>query len=324
MIFCVACWIAPLAAAAHDSRPLAIIVTETANGITEVKWAAPPSLDPAFAPEIRLSHPCQPRGPEATAYSKTGHRFFICPDGLSDAELQLHYSRFNPSLSAVVTLALANGETRSALLDPTQTTWRPSLGSSGQSNVAEYFSMGTRHILSGIDHLLFLLCLVIVAGTLERTIIAVSGFTLAHSITLFLVSTGRLHLSIPAIEAVIALSIVFLAAEIARGPRSTLAWERPAIVALLFGLAHGAGFGSALQEYGLPQAHALAALFFFNLGVEAGQFAVLAAALLAFWLATRTSPLFAREILSGRLQSKFVYGIGVAASLWFYQGALSN
>ena len=319
----IVCSLAPLPALAHDSRPLAIVVSEIEPGVAEVNWIIPPSLDRTFWPDVFLSGQCEPNHLHQNERSSIHSRYFVCPNDLSQAVLEIHYPKFNPSLSAVVTVKFTNGEIQSSVLNPTQTTLHIEHRYSPWEKIQRYFSMGFHHILSGYDHLLFVLCLTLVARTPKRIIIALSGFTLSHSVSLFLVATGRLHLSIPAIEAVIVLSIVFLAAEIARGRRKTLAWERPTLVALIFGLAHGAGFGSALLDLGLPQTHAIFALLFFNLGVEVGQLAIVTAGLLAFWIAGRYSPALTTVVQTGRLRKGISYGIGVTATLWFYQAILA-
>ncbi len=152
----------------------------------------------------------------------------------------------------------------------------------GSAQVAgTYFRLGVEHILSGYDHLLFVLSLVLLLGggwVVART---VTAFTIAHSITLAGATLGFLGVSQRPVEICIALSIVFLAVEVAkRDPaRPRLAERIPWVVAFLFGLLHGFGFAGALAEIGMPEGEVPVALLTFNLGVEAGQLAVVAAAL---------------------------------------------
>jgi hypothetical protein len=171
--------------------------------------------------------------------------------------------------------------------------------------------------------LLFLGLLAMIAGAPRRIFIAATGFTIAHSITLALTALDVLVVSVPAVEAVIALSIVFLAAEIARGERATLAWRRPALVASLFGLAHGAGFASALGEIGLPQTSRIPALFYFNVGVEAGQIALLAAGVAALALARRLARPIHEAMTGGPARRLIAYGVGALASFWTIERAAS-
>ena len=114
-----------------------------------------------------------------------------------------------------------------------------------------YAGLGIKHILLGFDHLLFLICLLFIAGTGKRIFITITGFTLAHSLTLVLSALNIVKLSIAPVEAIIALSIVFLATEIAKGRRNTLTWRYPVTVSASFGLLHGFGFAAVLNEIGL-------------------------------------------------------------------------
>ena len=192
-----------------------------------------------------------------------------------------------------------------------------------------YTVLGIQHILEGIDHLLFVLCLIIVAGINRKLLITITGFTLAHSITLALAALGVLNIPVPPVEAVIALSIVFLATEIAKtcrdeasgeggGNRDSLTYRYPVTVSMSFGLLHGFGFAAVLSEIGLPRTEIPTALLFFNVGVELGQLAFIAAVILAFALlrlvANRVS------LVPGsfpHLAPKFAaYAIGTIAAYW--------
>lgn len=141
-----------------------------------------------------------------------------------------------------------------------------------------YFRLGVEHILSGIDHLLFVLALVLIMRGVRLLVKTITAFTVAHSITLALATLGYVHVPPAPVEAIIALSIVFLASEVLRGRRGErgLTERWPWLVAGTFGLLHGFGFAGALSEVGLPANDIPLALLFFNLGVEAGQLAFVA------------------------------------------------
>lgn len=176
-----------------------------------------------------------------------------------------------------------------------------------------YGLLGIAHILSGWDHLLFVIALVLLVRRGWAVAGAVTAFTVAHSLTLAGVTLGLVGLAARPVEALIALSIVFLAAELLRQGHSP-ARRRPWAVAFAFGLVHGFGFAGALAEIGLPEGEVAVALLSFNLGVEAGQLAVvvLVAAILA--LANRVS---AAAVGPGvRLAA---YGIGATASYWLIE-----
>lgn len=173
-----------------------------------------------------------------------------------------------------------------------------------------YTVLGVEHILGGIDHLLFVIGLLSLVGFRRRLVATITAFTLAHSLTLASSALGWLTLRPPPVEAAIALSIVLVAAE-ALHRRETLARRFPAAVAFLFGLVHGLGFAGALQQVGLPENHLLVALLTFNVGVEIGQLAVIAAAFGLWRLAARL-PLV-------RLRVPALYGIGGVAGCWTLQ-----
>lgn len=145
--------------------------------------------------------------------------------------------------------------------------------------VRTYTVLGIEHILTGFDHLLFVLALLILVKGKARLIATVTAFTLAHSVTLALATLGFLHVPGPPVEAAIALSIVFVAAEIvhARQGHPGISQRYPWIVAFVFGLLHGLGFAGALAEVGLPPLAIPTALLFFNVGVEIGQLLFIAA-----------------------------------------------
>jgi hydrogenase/urease accessory protein HupE len=179
----------------------------------------------------------------------------------------------------------------------------------GVSEVASaYGVLGLQHILSGIDHLLFVIGLLFLVGFQRRLVWTITAFTVAHSITLALGALHLLTLRSPPVEATIALSIMLVAGEALR-QRQTLARRWPALVAFLFGLVHGLGFAGALEEVGLPQNHLAVALLTFNVGVELGQLLVVGAAFV-LWRALSGWPAFQR------LRTPSLYAIGSMAAYW--------
>lgn len=151
----------------------------------------------------------------------------------------------------------------------------------GGEIAVSYLVLGFEHILGGVDHLLFVLALLLIVRSARRLVATVTAFTAAHSITLGAASMGWVNVPSPPVEALIALSIVFVAVEVVhlRAGRAGLTARAPWIVAFSFGLLHGLGFAGALSEVGLPQTDIFTALLMFNVGVELGQLAFIAAAL---------------------------------------------
>jgi hydrogenase/urease accessory protein HupE len=179
----------------------------------------------------------------------------------------------------------------------------------GMGEIARaYLLLGVEHILTGFDHLLFVICLLFLVGFNRRLVATITAFTLAHSLTLALSALGLLSLRPPPVEATIALSIMLVAGE-ALHTQPTLSRRWPAMVAFLFGLVHGLGFAGALKQIGLPQNHLSVALLTFNIGVELGQLLVVAAAYIVFRVAAPWPTL-------ERARTPLLYGIGSIAAYW--------
>ena len=189
--------------------------------------------------------------------------------------------------------------------------------SAGRGEVARtYLGLGVQHILLGVDHLLFVLALLLIVKGVGRVVATVTAFTVAHSITLAAATLGLVHVPNPPVEAAIALSIVFVAAEIVHGlqgrPGLTARW--PWVVAFTFGLLHGFGFASALSEIGLPQNAIPLALFFFNVGVELGQLIFVGAFAIGAMLIARAPIHWPRWTALAP-----AYAIGSMAMFWVIQ-----
>lgn len=189
--------------------------------------------------------------------------------------------------------------------------------------LASYGALGMEHILSGWDHLLFVLGLMLLVRGWRRLVAVITAFTVAHSLSLVATALGWLVLPGPPVEAVIALSIAFLAAEAIRhdrGAPESLTMRAPWIVAFGFGLLHGMGFGSALIEIGLPTGDLALALLSFNLGVEAGQLVFVAGVLaLRAGLRRLSGDAVPAEATSSRLRPILAYGIGTVAMFWTFE-----
>jgi len=181
-----------------------------------------------------------------------------------------------------------------------------------------YLAHGVEHILFGYDHLLFVLALILIVPSARMLFFTITAFTVAHSLTLALATLGVVHVPGPPVEASIALSILLLATELAharRGERGlTARW--PWLVAFAFGLLHGFGFASALVEVGLPQGDLPLALFAFNVGVEGGQLAFVAAVLALAALASRAR---LAAPVKRHVSQAAPYAIGTLAAFWFFE-----
>ncbi|MEP7052624.1 MAG: HupE/UreJ family protein [Pseudomonadota bacterium] len=182
----------------------------------------------------------------------------------------------------------------------------------GKGEIAKaYTILGVQHILSGVDHLLFVFGLLFLVGFNRRLVGTITAFTVAHSITLACSAFGWLTLRPPPVEATIAMSIVLVACE-ALSNKDSLARRVPALVSFLFGLVHGLGFAGALKNIGLPHSHLPLALLCFNVGVEIGQLMMV---LLAYGIVNLPIP---KQWL-GRARTPALYAIGIVAAYWSWQ-----
>jgi hydrogenase/urease accessory protein HupE len=184
----------------------------------------------------------------------------------------------------------------------------------GTAEVAwSYLRLGVEHILGGIDHLLFVLALLLIVRGNLRIFATITAFTIAHSLTLAAAALGFVQVPGPPVEAMIALSIVFVAAEVVHGlqGRPGLTAREPWLVAFTFGLLHGFGFAGALAEVGLPQHAIPVALLMFNVGVELGQLAFVVAILATSLTLARFTPRWPRWT-----QFAPAYAIGAVAMMW--------
>jgi len=191
----------------------------------------------------------------------------------------------------------------------------------GQGEVAwSYLVLGVEHILGGTDHLLFVLALLLIVRGGRRILATVTAFTVAHSITLVGATLGWMHVPGPPVEAIIALSIAFVAMEILHGldGHPGLTARAPWVVAFSFGLLHGFGFAGALEEVGLPQTAIPTALLMFNVGVEVGQLIFVAAFLVLRLIASHAL----RGPAPPWLARATSYGIGTVAMYWVIERIL--
>lgn len=297
-------------AQAHEVRPAFLQINESTSGHFDVTWKQPTLADRRLAIEVRLPDDCPPAAvpvPEYTGSALIERWSVTCDlragriviDGLA-ATLT----------DALVRVTFLDGDVISQLLRPaaptldlTDTT--PALGA--------YLRLGVEHLLFGFDHILFVIGLVLFIRDPWMLLKTVTAFTAAHSITLALSVLGLVVLSPGPVEAVIALSILFLARELMlpEAARSPITQAAPWIVAFTFGLLHGFGFAGALADIGLPRDQLAAALLLFNVGIELGQLLVIGVVLSLLWLASRVA-----RLPLPMLERAFTLAMGCAAGFW--------
>lgn len=248
---------------ADDSQPLYIEISEQTSEAYQVQWRLPATSRADNIPIIELPDFCQRvNRADGSINALIRRDLYRCEQGLAGETVSVVYQRYFPSTSSLIKFKALNGEQHTRLLSPSESSWLIPFEETPSRIARDYTILGVQHILIGFDHLLFVLCLLWIAGSVRRVLMTITGFTVAHSLTLVLSAMDWVRLPVPPVEAVIALSIVFLATEIAKNQRQTLTWRYPVIVSSLFGLLHGFGFASALADIGLPQTEVLTGLLF--------------------------------------------------------------
>jgi len=205
-------------------------------------------------------------------------------------------------------------QTTTAVLTSDNPSYKQAGRLSDQATISTYVFLGVEHILIGFDHLLFVACLVFISRGKRKLLLTITGFTLAHSLTLIMAATGVVSIAIVPVEAVIALSIVFLAVEIAKQNSKSLSFKYPVLVSASFGLLHGFGFASVLAEIGLPKNEKFTALLCFNIGVELGQLIFIASLTFVFWLIKVIKP----TVVIHDFHRVISYFSGSVAMIWMF------
>jgi hydrogenase/urease accessory protein HupE len=291
-------------ARAHEMSMAEMEVRETSPGEFLWQWSASSDKRP-------MGNDLVPHWPEGCS---TGPNAVRC--GSAGLTGTLAFEGVGKRYSAaLVKLVWLDGQTRVYTLTAAQASVQLYGSADDRRGTAEiaraYVVLGVQHILSGIDHLLFVVGLLFLVGFRRRLVGTITAFTLAHSLTLACSALGWMTLRPAPVEAMIAMSIVLVACEALRD-RDTLARRMPALVSFLFGLVHGLGFAGALRSIGLPQSHLPLALFTFNVGVEIGQLMTVLVAYAAVRL------LLARRWFA-RARTPALYAVGVVAAYWCWQ-----
>ncbi|MEH6789748.1 HupE/UreJ family protein [Parasphingorhabdus sp.] len=312
----------PASGRADELRPAYIEMTEQAPGQWSLLWKASTNSLLGQSGEVMIPDNCEIDGEPQREFSGSNILTRIklrCAGSLQGETIGLKGLELSTT-DALVRVAPLDSAMQTVRLTPDQpavTLPKPSL----ISNVAAtYTVIGIEHILLGFDHLFFVLALVLLLRNGWLIAKTVTAFTVAHSLTLVGTTLGWMSLPSQPVEAVIALSIVFLAVEVVKSrPDDIRLSERfPWIVAFLFGLLHGFGFAGALAEIGLPEGDVPLALLTFNLGVEIGQLAIVGVALTAIYLLGRMRGDWLRNS-----KIALAYGIGSIATYWFIERTLA-
>ncbi|WP_299420661.1 HupE/UreJ family protein [uncultured Shimia sp.] len=307
---------------AHELDPGYLDIRETEAGVFSVFWRKPDVRNVPMDIHVQLPTSCTPStGPVPVSDGAAWHSQWtaLCPAGLQGEVIEIvGLSRQNTDV--LVRFQPVEGAPSTSRLTATQPQFAIPISQSHLQVGWTYAVLGFEHILEGWDHLLFVFALVLLIRSKGRLVGAITAFTVAHSITLALAALGHVSIPGPPVEAIIALSVVFLAIEILKRDdmHLRLSERAPWVVAFCFGLLHGLGFAGALQDIGLPDVDIALALLTFNLGVEAGQLVFVAVILfLNFGLKTllKTMNLLSYQLVS-RANAVAGYTIGGIATFW--------
>jgi hypothetical protein len=313
---------------AHEVRPGYLELRELDAQTYAVLWKVPARGDQRLGLYVRLPEQCRSSEPASHflggAYIERWRA--TCAGGLVGGSVAIE------GLSATRTDVLArveraDGSSQTARLTPAAPAFVVSAAAGSWQVIQTYFGLGVEHILLGIDHLLFVLALLFLVETWPRLIGTVTAFTLAHSLTLAAATFGWIEVPQAPVEAAIALSIVFVAAEVlhSRQGHPGLAARKPWVVAFVFGLLHGLGFAGALRAVGLPEHAIPLALAFFNIGVEAGQLLFVGTVFALFWVLKQLPGRAAAERqlsawhVAAAVSSRAAYVIGPLAAFWVFE-----
>ncbi len=292
-------------ARAHEFEPGVLALREVAPNRFSYAFTEPVAATASSRPlrpiEVRFPEGCRAEGPIVTC-GPGGLAGELTIDGIPDPDV--------PIVIDVTRLSGANEEYVVSGAEP-----RVVLGDERPATLFAWVKLGVEHVLTGFDHVAFVVALVFVARGLRRLLATVTGFTVAHSVTLALAVKDVVHVSGPPVEACIAASVVLVAREALAPPGAppTLARRHPWAVAFGFGLIHGLGFAGALRSIGLPQTAWFGPLTAFNVGIELGQLAVVVAVvlLLRFAVAKLSRPELAERAILGL--------VGGVSMFWLFE-----
>jgi len=304
-----------LAAQADVFRPAYLELREAGDGRYDVMWKVPAQGDARLAVEVVFPPGTVQLTPLQSLLGdgarierwRIGH-----PGGLAGKTLAIDGIAGGVT-DVIVRVERQDGTSQAERLLPQRPQFTVRGATSATQVAWSYCMLGVEHILGGIDHLLFVLALLLIVRGVRRIVATLTAFTLAHSLTLMAATLGWVRVPGPPVEAMIALSIVFVAAEVVHGLRGRqgLTARAPWVVAFSFGLLHGFGFAGALATVGLPPTAIALALLTFNVGVEVGQLLFVAGA-----LGLRSALALLPVTLPGRARALPAYAIGTVAMFW--------
>jgi hydrogenase/urease accessory protein HupE len=310
-------------ATADEVRPSYLQIEEVGPQRFSVLFKVPARGDRRLSMQVRFPDFCQEEGTHTAGFVGSAYieRYSVaCTKPLAGERITIEgLERTRTDL--LLRMAFLDHTSQSQLLRAENNSYAVLASASSMQVVKTYTWLGITHILMGFDHLMFVFALLLLVHSLHKLLWTITAFTLAHSITLAGSSLGYLFMPQKPVEAMIALSILFLAVEIMheKEGKTGITARYPWLIAFTFGLLHGFGFAGALSEIGLPQHARDLALIFFNVGVEIGQLCFIAVVLL---LGRLLLMLHLGKTLE-KLKTVLVYMIGTLSTFWLIERVLS-
>ena len=322
-VFCLLQFLISSVSIADEIRPGYLELKESSENTFSVIWKVPAKGDKKLALYAKLPADCQNKTQPYAQMINAAYieRWIIaCERGLLEQTISIS-GLATTNTDVLVRIEFNNGASQSVLLTPSNNTFNIPAHASRLQIAETYSWLGVTHILQGIDHLLFVLALMLIVTGKRQLLWTITAFTIAHSITLAGATLGIIYVPQQPVEAVIALSILFLAVEIVHGkrghPGAAARW--PWLVAFIFGLLHGFGFAGALAEVGLPQQAIPIALIFFNVGVEIGQLLFVMTVIILGWMMRWLMHKLRQPTLLDNAETVAVYVIGSLSSFWLIE-----
>ena len=259
---------------AHEIRPAYLEIREFANRV-EIFWKQPVSGESGiYLTPVLSSGWLADSASDNSSSGRALIRQWKIKTNLPVAGQTITIDGLKNTITDVlVKIIFSDGTNITKIIRPSDPSFVINKSQQSALPVLDYLRLGIEHILFGIDHLLFVLALILIVKGKRRLFKTITAFTLAHSITLAAATLGWVHIPSAPVEAVIALSIIFLAVELVHyyQGKAVFSSRYPWVVAFIFGLLHGFGFAGALANVGLPPNDIPLTLFLFNVGVETGQ-----------------------------------------------------
>lgn len=307
---------------AHPLAPSVLSFEQERGGKVLMRWRAPVKRPTGQSLQPRVPESCEALGPterhkteDETAIVQTIELRCEPPDMLGAIIEVDGFS--DSSVNVVVRIVRSDGTVHHTILDASTPRLTVATQEQESHSFFGYVGLGVEHLLTGWDHLTFVLGLLVLFGWHRRLIAAVTAFTIGHSLTLGLAVLGIVSVPSALVEALIAVTIIVLALEIQSGQQGPV-WRHPWTLPGALGLLHGLGFASVLFDAGLPSDEIPLALLGFNLGLELGQLGVITVAALSYALVRRALP--------GSWQTNRTipaYLIGSLAAFWLIERILT-